>query len=47
MNTARFALEAVLVYELALLYSHEHEMSSNAGLKRSSEPPREIRPALK
>ncbi len=32
-DTTRFALGAVLVYQLALLYRHEHEVSPNVGLK--------------
>jgi hypothetical protein len=32
-DTARFALGAVLVYQLALLHRHEHEVSPNVGLK--------------
>ena len=33
-DTARFASGAVLVYQLALLYLHEHQMSlDNVGLK--------------
>jgi len=32
-NTARFALGAVLVYQLALLYRHERELDINRGLK--------------
>ena len=32
-NTARFALGAVFVYQLALLYRHEQEMDTNRGLK--------------
>lgn len=32
-DTARFALGAVFVYQLALLYRHEHEMNLNVGLK--------------
>lgn len=31
--TARFALGAVLVYQIALLYRHEHGLALNAGLK--------------
>ena len=31
--TARFALGAVFVYQLALLYRHEHGLALNAGLK--------------
>jgi hypothetical protein len=31
--TARFALGAVLVYQIALLYRHEHGLAMNAGLK--------------
>jgi hypothetical protein len=33
INTARFALGAVLVYQLALLYRHERKMDLNRGLK--------------
>jgi hypothetical protein len=33
VNTARFALGAVLVYQLALLYRHEHERDLRVGLK--------------
>jgi hypothetical protein len=33
LNTARFALGAVLVYQLALLYQHEHDQDLRAGLK--------------
>ena len=33
INTARFALGAVLVYQLALLYRHEHKLDINRGLK--------------
>ncbi len=33
VNTARFALGAVLVYQLALLYRHEHELDLIRGLK--------------
>jgi hypothetical protein len=32
-NTRRFALGAVVVYQLALLYRHEHAMPLNVGLK--------------
>ena len=32
-NTARFALGAVLVYQLALLHRHEHGLPLNVGLK--------------
>jgi hypothetical protein len=32
-NTARFALGAVFVYQLALLHRHENEMGLNVGLK--------------
>jgi hypothetical protein len=32
-NTQRFALGAILVYQLALLYRHEHGLDLNAGLK--------------
>jgi hypothetical protein len=33
INTERFALGAVLVYQLALLYRHERELDINRGLK--------------
>ena len=33
INTARFALGALLVYQLALLYRHERKMEINRGLK--------------
>jgi hypothetical protein len=33
INTARFALGAVFVYQLALLYRHERKMDINRGLK--------------
>jgi hypothetical protein len=33
INTQRFALGAVLVYQLALLYRHERNMEANRGLK--------------
>ena len=33
LNTARLALGAVLVYQLALLYQHEHDQDLRAGLK--------------
>jgi hypothetical protein len=33
INTQRFALGAVLVYQLALLYRHEHNLDINRGLK--------------
>ena len=33
VNTARFALGAVLVYQLALLYRHERNAEVNRGLK--------------
>ena len=33
INTERFALEAVLVYQLALLYRHERNLDINRGLK--------------
>jgi Transposase DDE domain len=33
INTARFALGAVLVYQLALLYRHERNLDINRGLK--------------
>ena len=36
-NTARFALGAVLVYQLALLYRHERKLEINRGLKSFSE----------
>jgi hypothetical protein len=32
-NTARFALGAVFVYQLALLYQHEHGRDLRVGLK--------------
>jgi hypothetical protein len=32
-NTARFALGAVFVYQLALLYRHEHGLPLNVGFK--------------
>lgn len=32
-NTARFALGAVFVYQLALLYRHERDLGTNIGLK--------------
>jgi hypothetical protein len=32
-NTARFALGAIIVYQLALLYRHEHGLPLNVGLK--------------
>lgn len=32
-NTQRFALGAILVYQLALLYRYEHSLDLNAGLK--------------
>jgi hypothetical protein len=32
-NTARFASGAVFVYQLALLYRHEHDLGANVGLK--------------
>ena len=32
-NTQRFALGAVVVYQLALLYRHEHDLPLNLGLK--------------
>lgn len=32
-DTTRFALGAVFVYQLALLYRHEHGLGANAGLK--------------
>jgi hypothetical protein len=33
LNTRRFALGAVFVYQLALLYRHEHNLELNTGLK--------------
>jgi hypothetical protein len=33
INTQRFALGAVLVYQLALLYRHERKLEINRGLK--------------
>ncbi len=33
LNTQRFALGAVLVYQLALLYRHERNLEVNRGLK--------------
>jgi hypothetical protein len=33
INTQRFALGAVLVYQLALLYRHERNLDINRGLK--------------
>jgi len=33
VNTTRFALGAVLVYQLALLYQHEHAQDLRVGLK--------------
>jgi len=33
LNTARFALGAIFVYQLALLYQYEHEQDLRAGLK--------------
>ena len=33
INTQRFALGAVLVYQLALLYRHERRLDINRGLK--------------
>jgi plasmid stabilization system protein ParE len=33
VNTARFALGAVFVYQLALLYRHERKLDINRGLK--------------
>jgi hypothetical protein len=33
INTTRFALGAVLVYQLALLYQYEHGQDLRAGLK--------------
>ena len=32
-NTQRFALGAILLYQLALLYRHEHGLPLNVGLK--------------
>ena len=32
-NTARFALGAIFVYQLALLYQHEHDRNLRVGLK--------------
>lgn len=32
-DTARFALGAVFVYQIALLYRHEHDLGANVGLK--------------
>lgn len=32
-NTARFALGAVLVYQMALLYQYEHNQALRVGLK--------------
>jgi hypothetical protein len=32
-NTQRFALGAILVYQLALLYRHEQGLDLNVGLK--------------
>jgi hypothetical protein len=32
-NTQRFALGAILVYQLALLYRFEHSLALNVGLK--------------
>lgn len=32
-DTARFALGAVFVYQVALLYRHEHDLGANVGLK--------------
>jgi hypothetical protein len=32
-NTARFALGAVFVYQLALLYRHKQDLGANVGLK--------------
>jgi hypothetical protein len=32
-DTARFASGAVFVYQLALLYRHEHDLGANVGLK--------------
>ena len=33
LDTARFALGAVFVYQLALLYRHERDSGANRGLK--------------
>nr|MBA2782401.1 hypothetical protein [Rubrobacteraceae bacterium] len=33
LNTARFALGAIFVYQLALLYQYEHEQDLRVGLK--------------
>jgi hypothetical protein len=33
VNTRRFALGAVFVYQLAVLYRHEHDLPLNVGLK--------------
>ena len=33
VNTARFALGAVFVYQLAVLYRHEQALEINRGLK--------------
>ncbi len=33
LDTARFALGAVLVYQLALLHRHEQDLGANRGLK--------------
>ena len=33
LDTARFALGAVFVYQLALLYRHEQDSGANRGLK--------------
>lgn len=33
INTQRFALGAVFVYQLALLYRHERKLDINRGLK--------------
>jgi hypothetical protein len=38
IDTQRFALGAVLVYQLALLYRHERKLDVNRGLKPSSGP---------
>lgn len=32
-NTQRFALGAILLYQLALLYRHEHGLALRVGLK--------------
>ena len=33
VNTTRFALGAVLIYQMALLYQHEHDQDLRVGLK--------------